>query len=72
MQLTVFKDFFLSLKLPASVIRGEELLLEVVLFNYLPHDVEVSLIVTLLVGEFFFFNWHNDCTLTSLHLQQEQ
>lgn len=41
-QLTVFQDFFLSLNLPAYVIRGEELLLEVVLFNYLPQDLEVS------------------------------
>ncbi|XP_029705401.1 CD109 antigen [Takifugu rubripes] len=44
-ELTAFKDFFLSLNLPASVIRGEELLLGVVLFNYLPHDVEVTVIV---------------------------
>lgn len=54
LQLTVFKDFFLSLNLPASIIRGEELLLEVVLFNYLPHDIEVGLIFSLLVVEFFF------------------
>ena len=46
LQLTVFQDFFLSLNLPAYVIRGEELLLEVILFNYLPQDLEVS--VTLL------------------------
>ncbi|KAM9339287.1 CD109 antigen [Symphorus nematophorus] len=44
-QLTVFQDFFLSLNLPAFVIRGEELLLEVVLFNYLLQDVEVVVIV---------------------------
>lgn len=42
LQLTVLKDLFLSLNLPACVIRGEELLLEVVLFNYLPHRLEVS------------------------------
>nr|XP_046229740.1 CD109 antigen [Scatophagus argus] len=44
-ELTVFQDFFLSLNLPAYVIRGEELLLEVVLFNYLPQDLEVMVIV---------------------------
>ena len=42
LQLTVFQDFFLSLNLPACVIRGEELLLEIILFNYLPQDLEVS------------------------------
>ncbi|XP_070782389.1 CD109 antigen [Enoplosus armatus] len=44
-ELTVFQDFFLSLNLPAYVIRGEELLLEVILFNYLPQDQEVMVIV---------------------------
>uniref|UniRef100_A0A3B4UFL4 CD109 molecule n=1 Tax=Seriola dumerili TaxID=41447 RepID=A0A3B4UFL4_SERDU len=39
-QLTVFQDFFLSLNLPAYIIRGEELLLEIILFNYLPQDLE--------------------------------
>lgn len=42
LQLTVFQDFFLSLNLPAYIIRGEELLLEIILFNYLPQDLEVS------------------------------
>ncbi|KAI3364614.1 hypothetical protein L3Q82_011402, partial [Scortum barcoo] len=44
-ELTVFQDFFLSLNLPACIIRGEELLLEVILFNYLPQDMEVMVIV---------------------------
>uniref|UniRef100_A0A3B4F0R3 CD109 molecule n=1 Tax=Pundamilia nyererei TaxID=303518 RepID=A0A3B4F0R3_9CICH len=37
-ELTVFQDFFLSLNLPAFIIRGEELLLEIILFNYLQED----------------------------------
>lgn len=45
LQLIVFQDFFLSLNLPAFIIRGEQLLLEVVLFNYLPVDLEVSLLL---------------------------
>uniref|UniRef100_A0A665UQP5 CD109 molecule n=1 Tax=Echeneis naucrates TaxID=173247 RepID=A0A665UQP5_ECHNA len=44
-ELTVFQDFFLSLNLPAFIVRGEELLLEVVLFNYLPQNLEVMVIV---------------------------
>ncbi|MED6246842.1 hypothetical protein ATANTOWER_024633 [Ataeniobius toweri] len=39
-ELTVFQDFFLSLNLPASIIRGEELVLEVILFNYLQEALE--------------------------------
>uniref|UniRef100_A0A3P8V6C2 CD109 molecule n=1 Tax=Cynoglossus semilaevis TaxID=244447 RepID=A0A3P8V6C2_CYNSE len=41
-ELTVFQDFFLSLNLPAYLIRGEEVVLEVVLYNYLPQDLQVS------------------------------
>ncbi|XP_039980771.1 CD109 antigen isoform X2 [Xiphias gladius] len=44
-ELTVFQDFFLSLNLPAHVVRGEELLLEIILFNYLPQDLAVTVIV---------------------------
>ncbi|XP_056150214.1 CD109 antigen [Lampris incognitus] len=44
-ELIVYQDFFLSLNLPAYIIRGEELVLEVSLFNYLPHDLEVMVIV---------------------------
>ncbi|XP_029281676.1 LOW QUALITY PROTEIN: CD109 antigen [Cottoperca gobio] len=44
-ELTVLQDFFLSLNLPACIVRGEELLLEVLLFNYLPQDLEVTVIV---------------------------
>ncbi|XP_034755218.1 CD109 antigen [Etheostoma cragini] len=44
-ELTVFQEFFLSLNLPAYVIRGEELLLEIILFNYLPQDLEVTVII---------------------------
>ncbi|XP_026185360.1 CD109 antigen [Mastacembelus armatus] len=44
-ELTVIKDFFVSLNLPACIVRGEELVLEVVLFNYLPEDLQITLTV---------------------------
>ncbi|KAG1926840.1 alpha-2-macroglobulin-like protein [Pimephales promelas] len=44
-ELTVFKEFFLSLNLPAFLIRGELLLLEVNLFNYMDEDLEVMVVV---------------------------
>ncbi|XP_036406063.1 CD109 antigen [Megalops cyprinoides] len=44
-KLTVLQDFFLSLNLPAYIIRGEQLVLEVNLFNYLQEDLEVMVIV---------------------------
>ncbi|XP_072218989.1 CD109 antigen [Leuresthes tenuis] len=44
-ELIVFQDFFLSLNIPAYIIRGEELVLEVILFNYLQRDLEVTVIV---------------------------
>lgn len=44
LQLTVFQDFFLSLNLPAYIIRGEELVLEIILFNYQTQGQTVSLL----------------------------
>uniref|UniRef100_A0A3Q0SE27 CD109 molecule n=1 Tax=Amphilophus citrinellus TaxID=61819 RepID=A0A3Q0SE27_AMPCI len=44
-ELTVFQDFFLSLNLPAFIIRGEELVLEIILFNYLQQDQKVTVSV---------------------------
>ncbi|XP_065826416.1 CD109 antigen-like [Oscarella lobularis] len=38
-----FKPFFVSLDLPYSVIRGEQLALKVVVFNYLPTDLSVRI-----------------------------
>uniref|UniRef100_I3KR40 CD109 molecule n=1 Tax=Oreochromis niloticus TaxID=8128 RepID=I3KR40_ORENI len=52
-ELTVFQDFFLSLNLPAFIIRGEELLLEIILFNYLQQDQKVT--VTVAQSETFEF-----------------
>lgn len=40
-QLTVSKDFSLSLDVPPYLIRGEEIVLEVNLVNHLEHDTEV-------------------------------
>uniref|UniRef100_A0A8C9QYB7 CD109 molecule n=1 Tax=Scleropages formosus TaxID=113540 RepID=A0A8C9QYB7_SCLFO len=44
-KLTVFQNFFISLNLPAYIIRGEQLVLEVNLFNYLDRKLEVTVIV---------------------------
>ena len=40
-QLTVFKQFFLSLNLPYAIIRGEEFGLQVTVYNYLSSDQQV-------------------------------
>lgn len=42
LQLTVFKQFFLSTTLPYSVIRGEEFGLQVTVFNYMSIQLNVS------------------------------
>ncbi|KAM9798280.1 CD109 antigen [Neosynchiropus ocellatus] len=44
-KLTVLQDFFLSLNLPAFVTRGEEFVLEVVLFNFQMQDVQALVVV---------------------------
>uniref|UniRef100_A0A671SI11 CD109 molecule n=1 Tax=Sinocyclocheilus anshuiensis TaxID=1608454 RepID=A0A671SI11_9TELE len=43
-ELTVFRDFFVSLNLPEFLIRGELLLLDVNLFNYMAVDLEVRFV----------------------------
>lgn len=40
-QLTVSKDFSLSLDVPSYLIRGEEIVLEVKVINHLEHNIEV-------------------------------
>lgn len=40
-QLSVSKDFSLSLDVPPYLIRGEEIVLEVNLINHLEHEIEV-------------------------------
>ncbi|KAM3856320.1 CD109 antigen [Vipera latastei] len=41
-ELEVFQPFFVSLNLPPSVIRGEQFILEVNVFNYLKESTEVT------------------------------
>ncbi|KAM4694312.1 CD109 antigen-like [Discoglossus pictus] len=40
-ELEAFQNFFISLNMPYSVTRGEEFILEVILFNYLPGNIQV-------------------------------
>ncbi|XP_025086891.1 CD109 antigen-like [Pomacea canaliculata] len=40
-KLTVFRSFFVSLTLPTSVIRGEYVVVQASVFNYLPSDIVV-------------------------------
>ncbi|MBN3301790.1 CD109 protein, partial [Amia calva] len=44
-RLNVIQTFFLSLNLPYSIIRGEQLVIEVIIFNYLDQPLEVMVIV---------------------------
>ena len=40
--MTVFRPFFVSLNLPYSVVRGEQLVLQVIVFNYMNKDADVT------------------------------
>lgn len=52
-KLTVFRPFFVSLNLPYSIIRGEAVAVQVVVFNYMQKDTEAT--VTLKnTGQFDF------------------
>ncbi|NXC86718.1 CD109 protein, partial [Cercotrichas coryphoeus] len=44
-ELEVFQPFFIFLNLPYSVVRGEQFILEVNIFNYLKEEAEVTVIL---------------------------
>ncbi|XP_062324493.1 CD109 antigen isoform X2 [Osmerus eperlanus] len=66
-ELTVFQDFFLSLNLPVYIIRGELLFVEVILFNYLKHDLEVM--VTVAQSDTFEFVFPDNEDLSTASVQ---
>ena len=43
LQMEAFRSFFVSLNLPYSVVRGEQLALQANVFNYMTQDMNVSL-----------------------------
>lgn len=43
LQIETFKPFFVSLNLPYSVVRGEQVVLQANVFNYLSQDTDVIL-----------------------------
>ncbi|XP_051951277.1 CD109 antigen-like [Xyrauchen texanus] len=67
-ELTVFKEFFLSLNLPPFLIRGELLLLEVYLFNYMDVDLEVLVVVA--ESEMFEFVAADDEEIFLAHVRK--
>lgn len=40
---TVFKDLFLDVQLPYSVVRGEQVQIKVIVYNYQPYKVMVMM-----------------------------
>ncbi|XP_050412035.2 CD109 antigen isoform X2 [Patella vulgata] len=40
--LEVYRDFFVTLNLPYSIIRGEEVLIQAIVFNYLNTDIQAT------------------------------
>ncbi|KAM9282785.1 complement C4-like [Cariama cristata] len=46
----VFKDFFVSLRLPYSVRRHEQLEIKAVVYNYLPNDLQVTVMMDAVKG----------------------
>ncbi|KAK1171930.1 CD109 antigen-like [Acipenser oxyrinchus oxyrinchus] len=61
-ELEVFQPFFLSLNLPYSVIRGEQFVLEVTIFNYLNQALQAM--VTVNKSDAFEFNVSGNSTNT--------
>ncbi|NWH62152.1 CO3 protein, partial [Geococcyx californianus] len=47
---TVFKDLFVSLRLPYSVRRQEQLEIKAVVYNYLPNDIQITVTMDAVKG----------------------
>ena len=45
-QITVFRDFFVQLSLPYSVIRGEQIEVQATVYNYSPREIPVGLFLS--------------------------
>jgi len=41
-QLTVFHEFFVTLNLPLKITRGEIIIVQAIVFNYMERDLDVS------------------------------
>ncbi len=41
-EMVVFKDFFIDLKMPYSVVRGEQLEIKAIIHNYTPNNLKVD------------------------------
>lgn len=54
MEVIVRKEFFIDLRLPYSVVRGEQIEIKAVLHNYTPNPITVSLDESMLLLSFSF------------------
>lgn len=64
-KVTVFRPFFISLNLPYSIIRGEAVAIQIVVFNYMQKDVE-AVVVLKNSGQFDFVTFESDANEISL------
>ncbi|XP_030043086.1 alpha-2-macroglobulin-like protein 1 [Microcaecilia unicolor] len=68
-RLRTFKSFFMEMRLPYSLIRGESSSINAILFNYMPHEIQVR--VTMKRREGFEMKPCRNCTYTSCLRAQE-
>lgn len=59
LQLKVFRPFFISMDLPYSVIRGEIVAIQIVVFNYMNKNVMAEVLLTN-EGQFDFAEMSNE------------
>ena len=43
LQFTTFRPFFINMNLPYSVVRGEQVVLQINVFNYMGQDLDVCI-----------------------------
>nr|BAR45615.1 thioester-containing protein 4 [Scolopendra japonica] len=59
-KLQIFRPFFVTMNLPYSVVRGETLSLQALVFNYMKEDLEAEVTLSIEDGSFTFVDLENE------------
>ncbi|CAM6001992.1 unnamed protein product, partial [Sphagnum balticum] len=71
-KITVFRPFFIKLSLPYSLIRGESVAIQAIVFNYMNKPVEAEVTMENKRGEFEFTNSANELDGTEKVVEEKR
>ncbi|XP_054164406.1 CD109 antigen-like isoform X2 [Oppia nitens] len=71
-KVTVFRPFFVKLSLPYSIIRGESIALQAIVFNYFNKPIEAEVVMDNRNDDFIFTNAANDINFAEPNSQLQR